>query len=89
MPLCRILTKAEEDAARVYLADAGYEVLPGSILERSSYREAHNRGQAVTETRDAALNVRADALMEALLTKVSAVVIAAEQANERKKSRGA
>jgi chromosome partitioning protein len=50
---------------------AGYEVLAGSVPERSAYREAQNRGQAITETKFAKLNQRADALMEALLRKVT------------------
>ena len=62
---------------------AGYAVLPGSMLERTAYREAHNRGQAVTETRDKALNARADVLMHALLQmiteRVKARVLAARK----------
>ena len=47
--LCRILSEAEEERARAYIEDAGYDVLPGCIPERTAYREAHNRGQALTE----------------------------------------
>jgi chromosome partitioning protein len=70
--LCRTMAKGEEDAAREYLTAAGYEVLPGSIPERVAYRQALNRGQALTETSESTLNKRADALMEALLEKVAA-----------------
>lgn len=69
--ICRTLSDTEEDAARAYVQAAGYEVLSGSIPERSAYREAQNRGHAITETKFAKLNERADALMEALLRKVS------------------
>ena len=60
--LCRILTQTEEDMARSYVMKAGYDVLPGCVPERSAYREAHNRGQAVTETKHKALNARVDIL---------------------------
>lgn len=69
--ICRTLNDGEERAARAYLQDAGYEVLDGVIPEKSGYREAQNRGQAITETKSAALNAKADALMESLLIKVA------------------
>jgi chromosome partitioning protein len=82
MAFCRTSTEAEENAARAYVAKAGYPVLPGAIPERAAYREAHNRGQAVTETRLKALNARADALIGRLLSmiteKVKARVLAAK-----------
>ena len=58
---------------------AGYDVLPGCIPERTAYREAQNRGQAVTETKHKALNERVDELMEGLYTRV------AEQLEARQK----
>ena len=69
--ICRTLSAGEEAVVRAYVQDAGYEVLPGAISERIAYREAQNRGQAITETSVAALNKRADALIEALLNKVA------------------
>lgn len=69
--ICRTLSDTEEAAARAYMQAAGYEVLAGSIPERSAYREAQNRGHAITETKFIKLNERADALMESLLRKVS------------------
>lgn len=81
MALCRILTQAEEDRARAYIAEAGYEALPGCIPERAAYREAQNRGQAVTETKHKALNARVDELMEGLYARV------AQQLSARKKRR--
>jgi len=69
--LCRILSEAEEDMARRYIDMAGYDVLPGCIPERTAYREAQNRGQAVTETKHKALNARVDELMEGLYTRVA------------------
>jgi chromosome partitioning protein len=78
MALCRIGSVAEEVAARAYIEKAGYAVLPGSIPEQSAYREAQNRGQAVTETE--ALNARTDALMEGLLARIGEAVKAKVQA---------
>jgi chromosome partitioning protein len=68
--LSRTLVSDEGDAARSYLQAAGYEVLPGSIPEPVAYRQALNCGRAPTETSDASLNTRADALMYALLEKL-------------------
>jgi chromosome partitioning protein len=76
--LCRVLDDEEEAAARAYLEEAGYEVLAGSIPESIAYRLAHNRGRSLTETDERAFNNRADALIEALLTKVAAITSAAE-----------
>jgi chromosome partitioning protein len=68
--LCRILSSAEEQQARVYVQKAGYDVLPGYIPERSAYRDAHNRGHALTETTKE-LDARVDALMEGLYARIA------------------
>jgi chromosome partitioning protein len=68
--LCRILSEGEQEMARRYISQAGYDVLPGYIPERTAYREAHNRGQAVTETKHKSLNERVDELMEGLYGRV-------------------
>ena len=70
--LCRILSDTEEEMARRYIDMAGYDVLPGCIPERTAYREAQNRGQAVTETKHKALNGRVEELMEGLYSRVVA-----------------
>jgi chromosome partitioning protein len=68
--LNRIGTEAEENDARRYIAEAGYETLPGSLPERAGYRMAQNAGYAVTETRFPPLNERADALIQALIDRI-------------------
>jgi chromosome partitioning protein len=68
--LNRIGTDAEEADARAYLAEAGYAVLNGCLVERPAYRKAQNEGRAVTETRYAALNTRADALIQSLIDRI-------------------
>jgi len=80
--LCRVLDDDEETAARAYLEEAGYEVLEGSIPESRAYRVAHNRGRSLTESDEHAFNDRADALIEALLTKVAAITSAGDSAEE-------
>src|SRR5271166_3381261 len=80
---CRVLDDEEEEAAaRAYLKEAGYEVLKGSVPESLTYRVAHNRGRSLTETNEQAFNERADALIEALLTKVAAITSVADEAEE-------
>ena len=69
--LCKIGTDAEEAEARAYLAQAGYEALPGSIPERPAYRQAQNLGHAITETRYAQLNKRADELLQAVVDRLN------------------
>ena len=70
--LNRIGTPTEEAEARAYIADAGYTVLDGCLLERPAYRKAQNSGRAVTETSFANLNVKADELIQTLIDKVGA-----------------
>jgi chromosome partitioning protein len=72
--ICRVLSEGEEATIRAYVEAAGYQTLAGAIPERTAYREAQNRGHAISETRSAQLNARVDALMEALLDKVTAEI---------------
>jgi chromosome partitioning protein len=72
--VCRILSEGEGATIRAYVNAAGYEVLPGAIFERIAYREAQNRGQAITETKSKRLREQADMLMEALLNKVTSEI---------------
>ena len=74
-----MLDDDDEAAARAYLEEAGYEVLAGFIPESRDYRTAHNRGRSLTETEEQEFNDRADALIEALLTKVAAIISAVEK----------
>jgi chromosome partitioning protein len=75
LALSRTLSTAEEDAARAYIAKAGYEVLAGAIRERATYREAHNRGQAVTETKGRAHD-GPEQLIAALFDKAHQLMLA-------------
>jgi chromosome partitioning protein len=81
--LCRTLSKREESVAYRKLMASGYAVLPSSIPEDIVYREAHEQGKALTETRKGALNRRALALLDPLLRYARASVAAS-----RRKQRG-
>jgi len=81
--LCRTLSKREEGAAYHKLMTSGYAVLPGSIPEDIAYREAHDKGKALTETRKGALNRRALALLDPLL-RYAHTTIAASRMKQRR-----
>jgi chromosome partitioning protein len=68
--LNRIGTPTEEAEARAYVSEAGYAVLDGCLLERPAYRKAQNTGHSITETSFRNLNVRADALIQALIDRI-------------------
>ena len=67
--LSKIGTEAEDAEARSYLAQAGFDVLPGYIPERPAYRQAQNLGLAITETRFPQLNRRADELLQSIVDR--------------------
>jgi chromosome partitioning protein len=71
--LNHIGTPTEEAEARAYIAEAGYTVLDGCLLERPAYRKAQNSGRAVTETSFRNLNTKADELIQALIDRVGDV----------------
>jgi chromosome partitioning protein len=68
--LSRLLEPAEEEAARAYIAVADFNVLPGAVVERARYREAHNRGLSFLESRDDDLSGPPATAVNALLAKV-------------------
>ncbi len=67
MVLSRILGDSEANEARRYIADAGYAVATGHLVERISYRTAQNIGRAITETDYDTLNDKARELIDALV----------------------
>ena len=69
--LNHIATDAEEQDARDYIRDAGYQVLDGCLIERPAYRKAQNSGLSVTETQFKTLNIRADALIQSIIDKAT------------------
>lgn len=70
--LSRLGTPAEEEAARDYIAQVGYQVLDGCTYEKPAYRMALNAGQTLTETRYGGLNERADKLVQSIFNQLKA-----------------
>ncbi|MFA5899261.1 MAG: ParA family protein [Hyphomicrobium sp.] len=68
--LSRMLDPDEEQAARAYVEVADFNLLPGAVVERARYREAHNRGRAFIECPGEDLNGTAGIALGALLTKI-------------------
>ena len=68
--LSRILNAEEEQAARAYIEVADFTVLPGSVVERARYRDAHNRGLAFIESPGEDLNAPAADVLTSILTSI-------------------
>ena len=64
--LSRMLDPDEEEAARAYIEVADFSVLPGAVVERARYREAHNRGLAFIESPGEDLAASAGVALSAL-----------------------
>lgn len=72
--LCRVGdSEAEINEARNYLNQAGYEVLKGSLPEKTAYRRASDEGRTLAETRFSSLNDRSDALAQGIIDKVTKI----------------
>ena len=69
--LNRIGTPAEEASARIYLEQAGYNILDGCLRDRPAYRQAQNAGKAITETQYTQLNEQADTLIQSLIDRIT------------------
>ena len=71
---------AELAAARAYLAATDYAVLDGALPVSTAYGIAHDLGKAVTETTHRSLNVKAEALAQAIINRLGAVAQGREAA---------
>jgi chromosome partitioning protein len=69
--LCRIMTASEAAEARAAIVDAGFETLPGELIERPGYRQAQNLGRSLTETTFPTLNTKARRLARAVLDRLA------------------
>lgn len=70
--LCKVGdSPAEIEDARAYLQEAGYDVLPGTLPEKVGYRRASDEGKALTETRFASLNQRAEEVAQGMVDRIS------------------
>jgi chromosome partitioning protein len=71
---CRVGdSKAELNEAARYIEQAGYVLLPEHLPEKVGYRRAADEGHALTETRYAGLNEKADRLAQAIIDRISAL----------------
>jgi chromosome partitioning protein len=68
--LCRAGTEAEEQEARAFVTEAGFDVLPGALYERPAYRQAQNAGLTVSETRFPGLSQRVEELLQAMADRI-------------------
>jgi cellulose biosynthesis protein BcsQ len=69
--LNHLATKSEEEAAREYLAAAGYSVLNQSLKEKASYRSIQNEGKSISEVSYQSLQKEAKALVKEISQKLS------------------
>jgi len=66
----RVSSGAEEKATRNYLEKAGYFVLPVSLPEKVSYREAQNQGLSISEVKYLRLSKQAKELVKSILKRI-------------------
>ena len=64
-------SKAELEEARDYLKKGGCYVFRPTIPRRTAYRRASDTGHCLTETRYASLNTKADALVQAIIDRIT------------------
>lgn len=70
--LCRVGgSDIEIEEARTYLRDAGYQILPGAIPEKTAYRRATDQGRALTQTHYETLNHRAEEIAQGIVDMIS------------------
>ncbi len=69
--LVRVSTESEIRDAREYIEMSGYQVLNGYLPEKPSYRQAQNNGLAVTETRYASINNKAEELIQSIINTLA------------------
>lgn len=62
---------AEEDEAKAYVRQAGYRYVDAALPEKVAYRRASDEGRALSETRFASLNAKADAVAQALVDLIT------------------
>jgi len=69
--LVRVATESEIRDAREYIKISGYHLLNGFLPEKPSYRQAQNDGLAVTETRYASINEKAQELVQSIINTLT------------------
>lgn len=64
---------SEIQDARGYIEDGGYAPLKGWLQDRTGYRRALDEGRAVTETRFASLNEKADQVAQSIIDRFTEI----------------
>jgi len=81
--LCRVGDSVIEiEEARTYLREAGYQILPGAIPEKTAYRRATDQGRALTQTHYETLNHRAEEVAQGIVDMISQ--LSAEAAKKKR-----
>ncbi|MCY7285247.1 MAG: phosphonate ABC transporter ATPase, partial [Cyanobacteria bacterium CAN_BIN43] len=69
--LCRVGDRDNEiEEAQKYIRKAGYEILSGSIPEKSAYRRASDGGRAMSEISFPSLRQRAEEVAQAIIDRL-------------------
>lgn len=71
--LNRAGTDTENDQAREYIKEAGYEIAEGELLERSGYRQAYQQGRSPTEAPFKTLRERAAIVARSIAKKIETI----------------
>ncbi len=69
--LCKTTSDSELAGAREYLSATEYVVLAGAVPVKTGYAAAGDQGRALTETKFASLNERADEVIQAIIDQLS------------------
>jgi len=69
--LNRLATETEEQDAREYIQEAGYQVFAVALKEKASYRQAQNEGKAITEVAYQSLKNQAQQLIQEIVKKIN------------------
>jgi chromosome partitioning protein len=70
--LCRVGDRENEiEGARRYIHKAGYDILKGSLPEKTGYRRASDDGRAVSETTYPTLKERAEEIAQSIIDRIS------------------
>jgi cellulose biosynthesis protein BcsQ len=80
--------KTEEDFARAYLKEAGYEALPGVVRDAATYSHALAEGHGLTETGQESLNKEGFDLVNAIAGRVVTAGRRLERIATRSQTRG-
>lgn len=69
--LCRVLTDKEAATARAVIAEGGFEIIDGEMIERPGYRHAQDLGRSASETPFPSLNEKAQRLAHNILARLA------------------